>query len=641
MIGLVDSITLAYTKLRVHKVRTWISIAVSGVLFGLLLAIVVMSQGVFNSVESFSKEGFGDRYFISVNRSASGFIDWREDLPSEVVSDIEELYDKGVDERKAEAQRLGIPYNPSVDDPSPIAVDESSGKKKIDLKNSNHWAVRPVLERIADDKVEGFTPESLTEGYDVENVLSSESTISPSTGSVEYMKDGKEKLTVRDDMDMYRQEGGFGWADDYMNTLSVVDGELASPFIQEGVFDESKGEIPVLIPLGQAERLLGLEELANNASSSQKMERLKEVRSRIGEVSASFCYRNTTSQMMLSRAIVAKEEAEKNKDKSGWQEPAITYSVPDEESCGSVTVASDTRTAQEKLLDEKQTTFDKKFNGYADPVEYKIKVRAVGVMPSYDSMGSMTGMSGLISMMFGSYLGSTNWAIPADLLGRLAEDYRPAEIFAYKELVQARGHTTPDSFIVEFASDTEARKFMDEVGCTADCGSMDSIFTYPFGGSSMTVAEMKRILSDVLFWTVIVVSIIAAVVLAGTIGRTIAEGRRETAIFRAIGARRGDIVAVYTAYTLMLSFRIILFAVAFALASALAIQLWVGEDATVGAQLAFGVNDYSKQFTFAGFDTLYIPVILGVVVVACLVAMALPLVRNVRRNPINDMRDDA
>ena len=90
----------------------------------------------------------------------------------------------------------------------------------------------------------------------------------------------------------------------------------------------------------------------------------------------------------------------------------------------------------------------------------------------------------------------------------------------------------------------------------------------------------------------------------------------------------------------MLAFRIIVFAIVFALALVLAIQIWVGQDVTVGAQLAFGVNDYSKQFLLVGFNSVYIPVILLVILVACLLAMAIPLLRNVKRNPIRDMRDD-
>ena len=640
MISPIDAFVLAHTKLKVHRVRTWVAIAVSGILFGLLVAVVIASQGVFNSVESFSKEGFGSRYLVSVNSSRSFALDIDATLSDEsFIKEVEDLYKTGIEDRKKEATRLGILYDPASD-PSPVVLDEVSKKKKVDYISTSHWAVAPVIDRLTQESDESLSPTQITEGYNVKSIIPSEKMISPTTGAVNYMKDGKEKIKELDSNSLRMQSRGYAWIEDPSNVLSVVDGDLAKPFIQEDDFDASKGEIPVLLPVGQAETLLGLDKLPDNSSSSEKMNRLKEVRSRVGEVSESFCYRNTTSQSLISQAVAIKSDIGKNKNNKDYQKPSVVYKIPDEISCGAVEIESDTRTTQEKALADKQIEFDKKFNGYVDPVQYKINVRGVGVVPSYDAVGSMTGISGLVSMMFGSYLGSTNWAVPSDLLDSVSENYKPAEVFDYERASASDGYSYPDGFIAEFSNDLDARAFMQAVECTDDCGEEGSLFAYPFGSSSMTIAEMKRVLVNVMFWTVVIVSAIAMIILTGTVGRTIAEGRRETAIFRAIGASRGNISSIYITYTLMLAFRIIVFAIVFALALVLAIQIWVGQDVTVGAQLAFGVNDYSKQFLLVGFNSVYIPVILLVILVACLLAMAIPLLRNVKRNPIRDMRDD-
>ena len=47
MIRLIDAMTLAYTKLRTHKIRTGLTIGVAGILFGLILAVIMVAQGVF------------------------------------------------------------------------------------------------------------------------------------------------------------------------------------------------------------------------------------------------------------------------------------------------------------------------------------------------------------------------------------------------------------------------------------------------------------------------------------------------------------------------------------------------------------------------------------------------------------------
>ena len=47
MIRLTDAVVLAHTKLRVHRIRTGIAIAIAGILFGLIGAVVIVTQGIF------------------------------------------------------------------------------------------------------------------------------------------------------------------------------------------------------------------------------------------------------------------------------------------------------------------------------------------------------------------------------------------------------------------------------------------------------------------------------------------------------------------------------------------------------------------------------------------------------------------
>ena len=55
----------------------------------------------------------------------------------------------------------------------------------------------------------------------------------------------------------------------------------------------------------------------------------------------------------------------------------------------------------------------------------------------------------------------------------------------------------------------------------------------------------------------LVIAAIAALIMMGMIGRVIGDSRRETAVFRAIGAKRNDIRAIYSTYTFFLSLGIV------------------------------------------------------------------------------------
>jgi hypothetical protein len=70
------------------------------------------------------------------------------------------------------------------------------------------------------------------------------------------------------------------------------------------------------------------------------------------------------------------------------------------------------------------------------------------------------------------------------------------------------------------------------------------------------------------------------------------------------------------------------------------VQAHWGAEVTTQAVVAYNVRDLAQSFHLYRFyapDMLYL---LGLAVAAGLVSAGVPLIRNLRRNPIRDMRDD-
>ena len=116
--------------------------------------------------------------------------------------------------------------------------------------------------------------------------------------------------------------------------------------------------------------------------------------------------------------------------------------------------------------------------------------------------------------------------------------------------------------------------------------------------------------------------------------------RRETAVFRAIGAKRSDIASVYVLYSLWVAARIALFAAGLGLLIAGIVHVLYAKSATQSAQLAYAVFTPEPKFSFLGFGSPVLWWILIGIVAMSLVAITPPLLRNIRRNPIKDMRDE-
>lgn len=110
-------------------------------------------------------------------------------------------------------------------------------------------------------------------------------------------------------------------------------------------------------------------------------------------------------------------------------------------------------------------------------------------------------------------------------------------------------------------------------------------------------------------------------------------------MFRAIGFKRLDITQIYVLYAMMLGILTIACSLSIGIFVAAIIHNASWLDMTVRSQLAFGVDDAKLAFSLFGWG----PMVLwpcAAIIVAGLIGMVFPLLRNIRRNPIRDMRDE-
>jgi predicted transcriptional regulator len=118
MIRLRDSATLAFTKLRTRRIRLGITVFISSLIFSGLMTASFISNGVFHSVGSFSKEGFGSRYLISASANGTALDVFQN---KEVIKRVSKLQKAEIAKKKIEAKKLGIMYDPASE---PQAVEQ-------------------------------------------------------------------------------------------------------------------------------------------------------------------------------------------------------------------------------------------------------------------------------------------------------------------------------------------------------------------------------------------------------------------------------------------------------------------------------------------------------------------------------------
>jgi hypothetical protein len=642
MIRQTDALRLARTKLKTHRIRTAITIIIAALLFGVLFFISFVSTGAFQSLASYSKQGLTSRYIAS----GSPGNDTNFFQNQKVMDIATRLYNEELVARKAEAKRLGLDESTAVTGvQNPVNGSEQGGFTYLDM--SNPISAKAIKEYLATQQQ--YTTEdflTLAKSYHPKATYTLTG-LTANDGDVTEMKGGKE---IFDDPNKSSPSYDYKKTPIFSEPLATMPTTLLESYLlKDPKWSPTSGTIPLLIPQFRAEQLLDMKAPADSASSQEKLNYSQTLREKITGKIIAACYRNVMSSQQIKQAVSVAAEIEQHKNDKTYQRPSLQYGLPSDDSCGQATVLRDVRTAAEKKEQQKLDEFNAKFNNTDQtPRQEKLQFQVVGVLP--DSVMAMGGagsvdVRGLLSMML--MINLPGLSIPQSYLDQMPKD--SAFFRAYSDQPRNVMYSLYNkTALVEFSSDEQLKTFIDKENCKqTDSGSCDPkaspykpFIIQSYGSNSAAIADAQKGFMNIFSIAMLVIIVIAIIILSFSISRAVADGRRETAVFRAIGFKRFDISLVYLTYTQLLALRIILVALLLGAVGALIVHSMYWVDLTVEARLAFGAKDAAQQFTLFGFDWKYLVLTVAAVLVATLLASIIPLVRNARRNPIRDMRDE-
>jgi len=597
------------------------------------VAALVVFQGGLRSVTKFNKNGLGSRYIAQATPDFPLGGNW---FQSKALMDrAQEIYDQTVSDKKAAAKSLGIPYDSTTEVAPTVNPDGVATHTYLSLAAPS--AQKAVQEYIAAHPSPGL-PDLRRVSTPYHPIDFYATTPVPIINGLTPMDNGVESFA-----DPSNPASGFNISNDFFqqNPFSLMPTQLTKPFMLSHTKWSSKSDaIPIMVPYATATKLMGLSPLPAGSSATKKLARIQELYAKAGDVSLIACYRNAVSVDQIQTAISTAAEIAKNKGNKAYQKPELIYGLPDPASCGAAPIVSDKRTKQEISLADKQRTFDAEFGATIDPDQQKIVFDIVGLVPDQQNAPSNTA-SGILQGLVGSSLAGTI-AIPQAMYNQLPSVARYDSILLPKQQGFSFGLSAMN--YVEFSSADAARGFITHTSCTARSNGTCATPAKPFqlaafGSDSIALQDLQHKFSTFFKIAGLVVVGIAIVIMTGTVGRMLADSRRETAVFRAIGAKRIDIASTYGIYTLLLSGMVAGVALVIGLLVAWLFDEHFWKMATVHAQLAFGGANSQQQFHFLGYST-QIWLVAGAAVAAGLVSMILPVVRNIRRNPIKDMRDE-
>lgn len=650
MIKLADTLQLATTKLKTRKVRLIVTVVITSLLFACLAFLASVTDGVIRSLNDFGKEGYGGRYFVMANPTTYNFMPDDQEL----IDHFKPIQRDLVVQKKAAAKKLNLTYDETTDTSLPLT--NYKGDTTIYLNYGSDLIMKELAKR--NDSIQG------TDYASFQNLATSSGSIatyrsmipggmgssygfSGSSGALSVILNGKERITSQKDL----YAGGMPSGVDTIMSMGwrVAESELIKPFILPGqtTATADDGTIPIIAPFSAAEEILGLKALPQTATASQKLERLVQVRKQIAGKTAELCYRNNTSSSLLSQALEQQKEIDANKTNKDYIKPSLIYQQP-QTACGAVTAKTDTRSSDEKKQAVAQQAFDKQFGQYIEPDQGTIRIRIVGLSPDITTDANISA-GAILSNLLSSSLGQ-GWVSPNDAVAA-----NPLAIKALGGTVETLGHGSL-AYYAEFKNLAATKAFIKHQTCSSGafydqasyikgiegCITQGKPFNVSaYGNNAGAIDEFKTGIWKVSRIAILAIMAIAALIMMGNVGKIIADGRRETAVFRALGAKRFDIAQIYLTYAILISLCIAVCAVVLGSIGAYVLSAHFSPNMSVAAVITYNAVDVDKQFLLFGFNAFYVLCITGLVILTGLISASIPLLTNMRRNPIRDMRDDS
>ena len=634
MLRILDASKLALTKLRTRKIRLAVTIIVAGLLFGVVVFGLTVLRASMASIGRFSRDTMSTRYLLAYSNHNKDQSELFYNTPQDAKDRILALHKQHIADKKAAAKALGVEYDEKSEEEPIMKINQDDSGSL----NRNSWAVKTFLRQYTDEK-NPLKPERIDAAakrfgssvtYRIQNV-------GGRNGSLDVMIGGREdfqrnKEAVPEQLNEFVSAAGY---------QEILDESLLNYYFLPHRTHAASNEIPVFISYNDAAVLLGKKPLPTTAQPQQHIERIRELRNEAGNITIQVCYRNNASSHLIQQALDQQRTAA-NKPKNEFDvKPSIEYALPAADSCDGAIVKKDNRSASEKMADEKLQKFNQQFSTEnITPQQAKLTYRVVGLLPDTaygDDLKSK--LAGALNANMPS-----RWIIPKQTFeAGAAKTYVPNILTTERrELSGGLSDTT----IYEFSDAEHARAFYHASMCNVQPKDKDlcvdgvSNFTRPFGSNSLVIEELQQQLTPILWYSLLGVIGVAAFILMLTISRTVADSRKESAIFRALGATRLDIAQIYIMYTLLLAGLITLFAITAGLIGAGVIDALYSADFSTAARYIIMPRDLNTTFQLFTFDPLIIALAAVSIVAAALIGSILPLARNTRRNPMKDMRDE-
>ncbi len=646
------AIKLARTKLHSKRAMLIASIIVASLLFAMLVAMIIVFSGAEKSASTFIKKVGNDRYLVSVTPVIPDEISlFINSFSAEQVREIRDFEKQYYTELRQKYRAAGIEYDASQE----ISALQPDQFKPMTLPEELRVSFNPqspVLATLREKKFNDYVKtapntysklQSLGAQYGASGYhLATGEVAMPPLPQSRMIINKKEDFSVAEP----RRDGAtpydsFVYAA-YNSSYQFTDDALLERYILEKDISKIKG-VPVVITAQEAARLFGDKHGIGKEPSTPAAKRvwITQIQEKIRGEMYDACSRNTAELQMLEKIQRDYIEIKNNAGIKTYVEPSLQYDYP-KTACGDIVVKKDTRTREEKTADENLVQTQKKLGTYEAPAHKKTTFQIVGFILARPFSERTMSAELYIQDLLMPQSSTFSAQIPRQMYDKLSDQYKfpsPPHEFVYPASREARSQMA--TRVVEFTTMDNARKFMQHETCPEYATQCEKLYSSsPYGSNYLILDEIGKFFMRVIGVAFPAALGLASIIIWFTVSRIMMENRKETAVYRAMGAKRYDIGAIYVTYLMLVALRIALVSIILGITAAFVVDTIYGKVLTDAAVTAFGIIDGAPRFSLFDISSPLLITVVGAIFAISIIASTPPLMRNVRRNPIRDMRED-
>jgi len=629
------------------------SVLVSSLLFAAFIACIAVFTGAEKSADLFVKKAGNDKYLVMVQPVIpNDVLLYTRDLSAEQIKEIKAFETQYYANLRAKYKAAGVEYESSQE----VSALQPDAFKPATLPEDQRVSLNfqsPVVNAFRAQRMQGYvkvapnTIDNLKQtgaaygatGY----YLQAPTMFSPIPNS-HIVLDGHEDLSVTDMKSGGSTSYGYLTHAMYNSTYQFSDSHLLDRYLVTRSATKLKG-IPVVVSAQEAAELFGTSVGigAEPKDVNKQRDWLASVQQKLNGYTYQVCMRNDTEQAMLNKIQQDYANAQNHRDDKTYKAPALQYGYPTSP-CGDIATTQDTRSTAEKKAADTLVQNQKKLGAYIPAAHYMTTFQIVGFVHPQPYSIATANASSYLHNLLASQEFSMSAMIPQQMYDALPDTLK----FSSGSLLandSSGADTQPTQLaprVLEFKTVAQARAFLDTETCpSSSTDACKKLYTAaPYGSNYLILDEIGKLLQRIVGVALPVMLGLAFVIIWFTVSRIMSDSRKETAVYRAMGASRSDILGIYVTYVLLVALRIAITSIVVGVVMAFVVNATYGTQLTNVALSSFGIVSNNLRFNLFDMTSSLIWITVPMIFAVSLLASVQPLIRSVIRQPIRNMREE-